>query len=146
MNVELLQYWHWLIFGLGLLLVDVLIAGASVLMWLGIAALFTGAVSFLLPGIVGWQAQLVLFGVSAVASVFVWRRFDKRDPNAPVVNLRRGAEYVGRVVLLEEAIVGGSGRVRIDDTLWSVSGPDTPAGAQVRITAQDGNSFTVTPL
>jgi len=146
MNVETLQYWHWLAFGLGLLLVDVLIAGASVLMWLGIAALFTGAVAFLLPGIVGWQAELVIFGVSSVASVFVWRRYDKRDPGAPVVNLRRGAEYVGREVLLEEAIVGGAGRVRIDDTLWAVRGPELPAGSKVKITGQDGNQFIVAPL
>ncbi|MFZ5723695.1 MAG: NfeD family protein [Pseudomonadota bacterium] len=145
-GVETVQYWHWLAFGLGLLLVDVLIAGATVLMWLGIAALVTGAAAFLLPGLIGWQAQLVLFAVTAVASVFLWRRFDKRKPGGPTVNVRRGAEHIGRVVTLEEAIVGGHGRVRIDDTLWAVRGGDLPSGSRVRITAQDGNVFDVEPV
>ncbi len=142
-NVELLQFWHWLALGLGLLLVDVLIVGASVLMWLGIAALFTGVMAWLLPGLIGWQAELVIFGVASVVSVLLWRRLDARKQKEPVINRARGVEHIGRVVLLEEAIVGGNGRIRLDDTLWTVSGADMPAGTAVRITAQNGNSFDV---
>ena len=32
----------------------------------------------------------------------------------------------------------GSGRVRIDDTVWQVRGPDAPAGARVKVTGADG--------
>lgn len=113
-------------------------------MWLGFAALATGVISLLLGALVGWQAQLVLFGVLSVASVLLWRRYardvDTRD--APVLN-QRGLHHIGRTVPLEDPITGGRGRVRIDDTLWMVRGEDMPAGTQVRIVAQDGNIFEV---
>ncbi len=145
--VESLQYWHWLTLGIVLLVAEVAVGGASFLMWIGFAALFTGLVSFILPGLLIWQLQLLLFGVSAVASVLLWRRYVKDEPVAGGVLLNhRGAEYIGRVVHLEEAIVNGQGRIRIDDTLWSVRGRDAPAGAAVRILAQDGNTFDVIVL
>lgn len=142
--VESLQYWHWLAFGLFLLVVEVSVAGGSYLMWLGLAALVTGVLTLLLPGIAVWQLQLVLFGVLSIASVLLWRRYatDEATANAPVLN-QRGNHLVGRVVPLVEAIVGGSGRVRIDDTLWGVRGVDAPAGATVKIVAMDGNVLVV---
>jgi hypothetical protein len=33
--------------------------------------------------------------------------------------------------------------VRIDDTIWRVAGPDTPAGSRVQIVQADGASLTV---
>lgn len=146
MNVEGLVYWHWLALGLLLLVAEVAVGGASFLMWIGFAALATGVLALVVP-VLGWQLQLLVFGTGSVASVFLWRRFvkDRDTADAPVLN-RRGAEYIGRVVHLEEAIVDGRGRVRIDDTLWAVRGKDAPAGAAVRILAQDGNQFDVLPL
>lgn len=139
-----LEYWHWLLLGLFLLVIEVSFAGGTYLMWLGFAALVTGVISLLLGSLMGWQAQLVLFGVLSVASVLLWRRYardvDTRD--APVLN-QRGLHHIGRVVLLEEPVAGGRGRVRIDDTLWMVRGADMPAGSRVKIVAQDGNIFEV---
>ncbi|MFD0936463.1 NfeD family protein, partial [Methylobacterium trifolii] len=37
----------------------------------------------------------------------------------------------------------GAGRIRFDDTLWRVSGPDLPAGARVRVTGMAGTVLTV---
>lgn len=51
---------------------------------------------------------------------------------------RRGKQYSGRVVPLVEAIETGRGRVRLGDTVWTVEGPDLPAGAMVRIVGSDG--------
>lgn len=146
MGVEDLQYWHWLALGLALLVAEVAVGGASFLMWIGFAALATGVLALVVP-LLGWQLQLVIFGIGSVASVFLWRRYvkDRDTAEAPVLN-QRDAGYVGRVVHLEEAIVGGRGRVRIDDTLWTVRGKDAPAGAAVRILARDGNVLDVLPL
>lgn len=139
-----LEYWHWLLAGLFLLVVEVSFAGGTYLMWLGLAALVTGVLSLLLGVLLPWQLQLVVFGVLSVASVLLWRRYarDADTENAPVLN-QRGYHHLGRVVLLEEPIVGGRGRVRIDDTLWVVCGSDAPAGTQVKIISQDGNLFHV---
>ena len=60
----------------------------------------------------------------------------------PFLNKRADA-LVGRVFTLEKPIIDGSGTVRIDDTIWRVAGPDTPAGSRVRIVQADGASLTV---
>ena len=144
--MQSLEYWHWLTLGAALLLAEVAAGGASFLMWLGFAALFTGVATFLLPALMPWQVQLVVMSVASVASVWLWKRYVKDAPVEGGVTLnRRGAEHIGRVVPLEEAIVGGQGRVRLDDTLWTVRGVDAPAGANVRLLRQDGNAFEVEP-
>lgn len=136
------QYWHWLTLGIVLLVVDLLLIGTSFLMWIGLAALATGAITFLLP--VGWLGQVLLFSGLSVASVLLWKRYVKEAPTPAAAQLnQRGAAYIGQVVHLEEAIVGGHGRIRLDDTLWFVAGPDAPAGTPVTILAQDGNGFRV---
>jgi membrane protein implicated in regulation of membrane protease activity len=145
-SVQALDYWHWLSIGIVLLIAEVAFGGASFLMWVGFAALFTGVVTLLLPALMPWQVQLVVFGVASVASVLLWRRYVKDAPVEGGVTLnKRGAEHIGKVVVLEEAIVGGNGRIRIDDTLWGVQGVDAPAGSHVRIEALDGNVYRVTP-
>lgn len=58
---------------------------------------------------------------------------------------RRGAQYVGRVVPLAEAIESGRGKVCLGDTLWQVAGPELPQGARVRIVAANGNVLAVEP-
>ena len=62
----------------------------------------------------------------------------------PFLN-RRTASYVGRVFTLEKPIVDGIGTVGIDDTVWRVTGPDTPAGSQVKVTRVDGAVLHVEP-
>lgn len=140
--LDTLQYWHWLTLGMILLVVEVMLIGTSFLMWIAFAALATGMITFLVP--VSWVGQILLFSGLSVASVLLWWRYMRAAPTPAVEQLsHRGAAYIGHVVHLEEAIVAGSGRIRLDDTLWFVQGPDAPAGTAVRITAQDGNLFKV---
>jgi membrane protein implicated in regulation of membrane protease activity len=131
-----LGLWNWFILGLILLGIEVLVPGTFIL-WLGIAALLTGAVTFFLG--FAWQAQLIAFAILSVLAVIGWWMYP-RSRNAvgePMLH-RRAETHVGRVFTLEEPIVGGSGRVRIDDSVWRVSGEDLPAGSKVRVTSADG--------
>ena len=135
--------WNWLIFGLLLMALELLAPGIF-LFWLGLAALLVGLLSFALQP--SWQLQLLLFAIFAAAAVPLWRRLARRDDGAsssnPFLNKRADA-LVGRVFTLEKPIVDGAGTVRIDDTIWRVAGPDTPAGSRVRIVRADGASLTV---
>lgn len=82
----------------------------------------------------GWF--LVGFGIAAVALDviidFAWAHPGVSESDQPDLN-RRGAQLTGRLAVVDEAIDGGRGKVRIGDTVWSADGPDTPAGRQVRI-------------
>ncbi len=133
-----LQFWHWLIFGLLLAVIEILAPGTFFL-WLGIAAGVTGLTLLALPA-TPWQIQLVIFAVLSVASVAGWRFYQHRHPIAtddPTLN-RRGEQHVGRVFALEQAIANGRGTVRVGDSVWRAEGPDLPAGARVRVVAVSG--------
>ena len=135
--VRQLGPWSWWIFGLLLLGVEVLAPGAFFL-WFGIAALIVGGLALLV--VMSWQAQAILFVALALILVILGRRFYSREQRAgdqPHLN-QRAARFVGSVYPLAEPIQNGHGRIRIDDTTWSVTGPDLPAGTRVRVTGFDG--------
>lgn len=135
--------WNWLIFGFVLMALELLAPGVF-LFWLGLAALLVGLLSFALHP--GWQAQILMFAVFAVAAVPLWRRLARSDGPAatshPFLN-RRADALIGRVFTLEKPIIDGSGTVRIGDTVWRVAGPDTPAGTRVKVVQVDGANLTV---
>ena len=141
--LETLAYWDWFIAGLVLVILEIFAPGA-VFLWLGIAAGVVGAVVYCAPYL-DWKFQFTLFAVLSVVSIVVSRRYLKRRPletDHPNLN-RRGAQYVGRDLILDAALSGGQGRLRVDDTTWRVEGPDLPAGAKVRVTAVNGATLKI---
>lgn len=134
--------WNWLILGLVLIGVEVLAPGVFML-WLGLAALLVGLLSFVID--MHWQMQVLLFAIFAAAAVPIWRSLARRgkgETSNPFLNRRNNA-LVGRVFTLEKPIQDGSGTVRIDDTIWRVNGPDAPAGSRIRVVKADGATLTV---
>lgn len=144
-----LDYHHWILLGLLLLVLEVFVGG-SLLMWNGLSAICVGILVLLLPlfGIYpGWEMQLTMFGVGGLAALYAWRRY-VRDPvaaDAPALN-RRGASHVGEVVKLDEAIENGTGYIHLDDTRWTVRGPDLPTGSRIRLVALNDMVFQAEPV
>lgn len=136
--LETLAYWDWFIAALVLVILEIFAPGA-VFMWLGMAAGVVGAIVFFVPELV-WKWQFTLFALLSVASIVVSRHYLKRRPLAtdhPDLN-RRGAQYVGRDFILDAAIVGGRGRMRVDDSTWQVEGPDLAIGTKVKVVSLAG--------
>jgi membrane protein implicated in regulation of membrane protease activity len=73
-----LLFWHWWILALALIIIEMMAPGFF-LMWIGGAAAVTGLVTMIAPSL-PWQAQFVLFGVLAIASVVGARYYFKRNP------------------------------------------------------------------
>ena len=138
-----LGIWNWLIVGFILMALELLAPGVF-LIWLGLAALLVGLLSFAIN--LSWQLQLLTFAVFAVAAVPLWRRVARSNSTVsrsnPFLNKRTEA-LIGRVFTLEKPIIDGTGTIRIDDTIWRVAGPDAPAGSRVKIVQADGASLTV---
>ncbi|MDH4871402.1 NfeD family protein [Pseudomonas sp. BN515] len=141
-----LTYWDWLALGTLLLILEVFGAGGY-LLWIGVAAAGVGVITFIAPEL-HWAIQFLLFGVLSILTAVLWWRRQRsaaKVSDQPGLN-RRGYEFVGREFALHEAISGGRGKIRAGDSVWLVSGPDLPAGSQVRVVGQDGVLLKVEPV
>jgi membrane protein implicated in regulation of membrane protease activity len=143
--IQTLGNWNWLILA-GIFFVLELVAPGAFMLWLGISAMLVGILSFIVKW--SWQYQLVAFAVFALASIPLWRRFApkvEKDADQPFLN-RRADGFVGREFTLEKPIVGGTGTVRIDDTIWRLSGPDLAGGSRVKVVRADAALLVVEPV
>jgi len=140
-----LSFWDWLAFGTVLLILEVFGAGGY-LLWIGVAAAVVGVLTYLFPEL-PWAWQCLVSALLSVLTAVLWwqrQRSATKPSDAPGLN-RRGSEFIGRTFVLHEAIVGGRGKIRAGDTLWLVTGRDLPAGAEVRVTGQEGVILRVEP-
>ncbi|MDP9836154.1 membrane protein implicated in regulation of membrane protease activity [Neorhizobium huautlense] len=138
--------WSWWIVGLILLALELVVPGFF-LIWIGAAAVVLGALSLALwnTSFWGWHVQLLLFATLSIAFALAGRRFysgSGTKTDEPWLN-RRGESLVGRTATLAEPILEGRGRIKLDDTTWTVMGPDMPTGTRVKVTASSGRDLTV---
>jgi membrane protein implicated in regulation of membrane protease activity len=123
-------------------------AGSLVLPVVGVAMALFGVFLAARGDASGWYW---LFGGVAliVADVFIdalWARPRMARSDEPGLN-RRGAEFVGQVVTVVEAIEpGGRGAVRAGDSVWVAEGTKAAAGARVKVTGVKGTVLTVAPI
>ncbi|MGB8400429.1 NfeD family protein, partial [Bradyrhizobium sp.] len=88
------------------------------------------------------------FALVSVLTVFGVRRYARPElskSDEPALNVR-GAQYIGRKVLVEEAIKNGRGKVRVGDTIWAAEGEDAARGAEVEVTGVNGTVLVVTGM
>lgn len=141
-----LGVWNWVFLGLALGALEMLVPGVHFI-WFGLSALAIGLVTMVAQSLglpIWWPLQLVLFALVSVVAVYGVRRYASPDGKCDVPDLNaRGAQLIGRTAIVETAITGGRGRVRIGDTLWPAKGPDLPVGTSVRITGADNTVLNV---
>lgn len=139
--------WSWMVLGFALLALEILVPGFY-LLWIGIAAVLTGALSLQLWDWASWtwQVQVLVFLLLSLASAFAGKKILGASANPPtdepLLN-RRGEQLIGRTATLAEPIAQGVGRVSLGDTIWRVTGPDLPAGTRVRVVAAHGSDLEV---
>jgi membrane protein implicated in regulation of membrane protease activity len=131
----------WAIIALALAAAELIVPGVF-LVWIAIAAGLTALVELLLP--MGSAYQLLLFSVFCALTVSAGRLWYLARPVSPDPLLNdRAARLVGRNVVVAEAIVGGEGRVKVDDSSWPAKGPDAPVGARLTVIEVDGSVLVV---
>jgi membrane protein implicated in regulation of membrane protease activity len=141
-----LDFWHWWVVAFVFLIIEVFAPGV-VFLWLAIAAGLVGFLLLALPE-TSWQIQLIVWAVLSVVAVSSDHAYLKRRPiesDQPALN-RRGEQYVGRMFTLDEPIVNGLGKIRVDDSTWKIEGDkDLPSGTKIKVTAADGTVLKVEP-
>jgi len=134
--------WNWFILAVVLLALEAVIPGVHFL-WFGIAAILIGLLAFVTE--IAWQWQVLAFALLSVLAVFWVRKYARPDmavSDQPDLNVR-GRQYIGRSVVVEQAIQNGRGKVRVGDTLWAAEGPDASAGSQVTVIGTKGTVLVV---
>jgi membrane protein implicated in regulation of membrane protease activity len=139
-----IEFWYWLIAAVIMIILEMVLPAAYFL-WMGVSAFVVGLLLYLVPTM-PLLIQVVIFGVLSIVTLILYKRHQKANPivnDEPNLN-RRGEQYVGRLFTLEEAIVNGVGKVKVDDSIWKVScSTDMPAGMKVRVISIDGTIFNV---
>jgi hypothetical protein len=134
--------WLWLIGGVVLLIAEI-IAPGFFLVFIGAAAIATGAFTLLFD--LGIAPQLALFALYAVIAFMVGRKVyanQNTESTDPLLN-DRSARLVGKVVTVVSAVDEHEGRVRVGDSEWSARGGPAAPGERVRIVGVDGNCLKV---
>lgn len=137
--------WLWFVLAVILFVLETAVPGVHFL-WFGVAAAVLGVIALAAP--IGWELQVVLFSLLSFVTVYLVRRSSSQEAAAtdePVLNVR-GAQYIGRRVRVEEAILNGRGKVRVGDTIWAAQGEDAPQGAEVEVTGVNGTVLVVQGL
>ncbi len=140
-----LNQWAWFLAAIVLLVLETMAPGV-IFLWMAIAAGAVGLIDLVIPGI-SWEVQVVMFVILSVISVVVGRRYISRNP-VPSENEtlnRRGEQHIGKTYKVVEAIVGGSGRLKVGDGIWAAEGPDSAPGDLVRVIDVEGTVLKVVP-
>lgn len=146
--LETLTFWHWMVLGVVLVVLELLMPGIWFL-WLGLGALTTGVI-VLIASELPWQIQSVIFCALSVISIVIGRLImrTKAPEDHPTLN-RRAEQYIGQVYVLEDATERGHDRVRIGDSVWRVRLADPAAelsaGDKVTVTGVEGATLQVEP-
>jgi membrane protein implicated in regulation of membrane protease activity len=143
MSEMLFVFWYWWVLALVFLVVEILAPGFFFL-WMAASGFVTGIMVWLIPS-VSMNVQIVVFSILSIIAIAVWKFFLKKhaaETDQPLLN-KRGAQYIGRVFNLYQAIENGQGKIKVDDSIWKVQGQDCDIKTRVKVTAIRGTVFEV---
>lgn len=138
------EYWHWLVLGLALLIAE-LLTGSTYLLWPAVAAWIVGVIALLFA--IAFPAQLAIFSVATIALTLTGRTYVKgrwlMSGGDPHLN-EPAARLIGSVAYAAADFVEGAGRVKLADSEWRAESSDPiAAGDAVSVYAVDGATLKV---
>ncbi len=72
----LIEWWYWIIFGIGLVVVELMFVQSFTIIWFGLGALAVGILTAMWPGLPG-VAQVLLWVVGSVCFTLMWYKYLK---------------------------------------------------------------------
>lgn len=139
-------WWHWLILGIGLLLLELAIP-AFFVVWFGLGALIVGLVSAIID--LSLTTQVSLWTVFSLAFVWLWFKVFRKSEHKTTIGFSKG-QFIGEVGLVTRAIRPyQKGQIRfqkpiLGDELWeSIADEEIMSGERVRVIDVQGNILKV---
>jgi len=127
-----LNYWDWWVLAVMLWIVHYLFP-QTFFDRAAITAIFIGFLMIFFPSL-ALAYQLIIFALASILSVFIGRFFGlQTQPNhRPFLN-QSSAYYIGRQLVLTQAIINGQSQMNIDGIQWTLKGPDCAAGSLIKV-------------
>ena len=138
-----LLFWHWWVFAIILIILEIFTPGAF-FMWMGAAATVVGLILLAVTDL-SWEIQFILFAVLSVLAIIAGKVWFSRNPTPtekPSLNQRED-DLIGHIFEVEQAIINGSGRIKVGESTWKVRGPNCSVGDSVRVINVDGAELIV---
>jgi membrane protein implicated in regulation of membrane protease activity len=137
------QAWHWLAFGLALLVAE-LSTGTTYLLWPAVAAWLTGLMMLFFP--LGFPAQLTIFAIVTLTTSLTGRQYLRgRWLQSGDATLNDAAsQLIGQVGAVAQPIEQGIGQIRLGDTVWRAASEDELGlGEAVEVIGVEGATLKV---
>ena len=146
-DVMILEWWHWEIAGLALVLLELAVPAFFVI-WFGFGAMLVGLALLMAPGL-ALSAQIGLWVLASVAMTVLWFRVFKRSQHKTLVGTAAG-EVIGEIGLLVSAVAPFErGKVRFQRPVlgaeeWACMAESAiAAGERVRVVSVEGSYVKV---
>ena len=142
MLFENLNFMHWLVLGLSLIILE-LFLWTVFLLWIGASAITVSIFFYLMPE-TAWPIQLLIFVALSLASTFLAKRY------YPVKTVddelhEKAKTYIGKECKVS-SIEDGAVRVQIGSSLWFAKGTELSVGQTVKIIDVESSTFIVEPV
>ena len=145
-----LAWWHWMVLGLGLGLLE-LVVPAFFIIWFGLGALLVGVTLLVIPNM-AFSAQILLWTAASVAMTVLWFKVLRKD--AGKTRSGQADEALGEIGVLVRAVEplgveSARGEVRFQkpvmgSDVWPcLADQAIAAGERVRVLAVDGQILKV---
>ena len=141
-------FWIWLGLACLLLAIEMLLAPTGFFLCLGSAAAIMALVTLLIPGI-SWLWALTVFAALSVIACWLWwrliRKKSDREEDGKDGSLNvKSRQLVGYRGVLEQGLVAGKGKLKVNDSPWLVEAPeDYPAGTVVQVVDVKGITLLI---
>ena len=138
---ENLNYMHWLVLGLALVITE-LFVWSVFLLWIGASAITVSVIYYLFPEI-SITLQMLTFVLISISTIFFAKKY------FPVKTVDdqlhdKAKKYIGTDCKVE-SISDGITKVQIGSSLWFAKGLDLSVGQTVRIVDVESSTFIVEP-
>ena len=142
MLFENLNFMHWLVLGLSLIILE-LFLWTVFLLWIGASAITVSIFFYLMPE-TAWPIQLLIFVALSLASTFLAKRY------YPVKTVddelhEKAKTYIGKDCKVS-SIDDGAIKVKIGNSLWFAKGTELSVGQIVKIIDVESSTFIVEPV
>ena len=139
MLFENLNFMHWLVLGLSLIILE-LFLWTVFLLWIGASAIIVSIFFYLMPE-TAWQLQLLIFAALSLASTFLAKRY------YPVKTVddelhEKAKTYIGKECKVS-SIEDDTTKVKIGSSLWFAKGTELSVGQTVKIIDVESSTFIV---